>query len=282
MINIGQRLLWARTSAGLSQRDLAAAVGCTSKTIRRYEKSITQPDTRMLQRIAAATNVPMQTLIGVGENAGEVCLSSDASLEPRPSRASGKRGNRTAATHHHPSPAPEGRVPVRIATINGPSIISTNRRAEVPLIDVQKAGVSVCSLHAAPVPAAHHRLRSMLYPVSTLLIELSTHPDPLCTQLRERRFVDGRYVIRIGPSGLQVKDLRIRADGAISVSDIDGKHAFLCRPPHHHSIVMHAAVLGDVTPTGAPALNAPSLNAPSLKAPATTHREQGDLFYRNS
>jgi transcriptional regulator with XRE-family HTH domain len=272
MINIGRRLLWARTSAGLSQRDLAASVGCTSKTIRRYEKSITQPDTRMLQRIAAATNVPIQTLIGVGDNSGEVCLSDDASLKPQISRASGKRDYRATVTHHHASLGAEGRVPVRIVAIDGPSIIPTNRRAEVPLLDVQKTGGSICSLHAAPVPSTHHRLRSMLYPVSTLLIELSTHPDPLCTQLRERRFVDGRYVIRIGPSGLQVKDLRIRANGAISVSDIAGKHAFLCRPSHHHSIVIHAAVLGDVTPNGAPLLD----GAP------VTDREQGDLFSTHS
>lgn len=270
MTNIGRRLLWARTLAGLSQRDLAASVGCTSKTIRRYEKSITQPDTRMLQRIAAATNVPIQTLIGVGDNSGKGSLSPATSLEPRTSGAIGESDSHAPFTHHFAAPGPEEHVPVRIAAIDGPSITPTNRRAQVPLLDVQKAGVSVCSLYAAPIPTTHHQLRSMLYPVSTLLIELSTHPDPLCTQLRERRFVDGRYVIRIGPSGLQVKDLRIRANGAVSVCDIDGRHAFLCRSSHHHSIVIHAAVLGDVTPTG----------ASTLDSPPATNRPQGDLVSR--
>lgn len=268
MIDIGRRLHWARTSAGLSQKDLAASVGCTSKTIRRYEKGITRPDTRMLHRLATATNIRMETLIGAGESSAG---TSPASFTIERGDPGGTRAARNAIAHRGMLPESAARVPVQVATINGPSITPTSQRAQVPILDVEKAGGSVCSLYAAPVPTTHHRLRSMLYPVSTLLIELSPHPDPLCTQLHERRFVDGRYVVQIGPSGLQVKDLRIRANGAISVADIDGENAFLCRSAYHHSVVIHAAVLGDVTPN----------TATDADSAPVRDLQQGDLFSRN-
>lgn len=268
MTDIGRRLHWARTSAGLSQKDLAASVGCTSKTIRRYEKSITRPDTRMLHRLATATDTPIEILIGAGERSPD---ASPASFISQGEDPGGARTARGAIAHRIGGSESEAHVPVQIATIDGPAIRPTNQRAPVPMSDVEKAGVSVCSLYAAPVPTAHHRLRSMLYPVSTLLIEISPHPDPLCTQLHERRFVDGRYVVQIGPSGLQVKDLRIRANGAISVADIDGENAFQCRSAYHHSVVIHAAVLGQVTPNAAAGLD----GAPGRDL------QQGDLFSPN-
>ncbi len=268
MIDIGRRLHWARTSAGLSQKELAASVGCTSKTIRRYEKGITRPDAQMLHRLATATDTPVEILIGAGGHSAE---AYPLSLLSPTGDTNGTRAARDAIAHRSMLPESTARVPVQIATIDGPAITPTRQRAQVPMSDVEKAGVSVCSLHAAPVPTAHHRLRSMLYPVSTLLIELSPHPDPLCTQLHERRFIDGRYVVQIGPSGLQVKDLHIRANGAISVADIDGENAFLCRSAYHHSVVIHAAVLGDVTPKAAADPGGASVR----------DLHQGDLFSPN-
>lgn len=269
MTDIGRRLHWARTSAGLSQKDLAAAVGCTSKTIRRYEKSITHPDTRMLHRLATATDTPVEILLGASTSSPGTPLASFI-LERDATGAT--RAARDAIAHRGELRDPAARVPVQIATINGPLITPTSQRAQVPKSDVEKAGVSVCSLHAAPVPTNHHRLRSMLHPVSTLLIERSARPDPLRAQLQDRRFVDGRYVVQIGPSGLQVKDLRIRANGAISVADIDGDNAFLCRSAYHHKVVIHAAVLGHVTP---------SATSASGGAPVRD-LQQGDLFSRRS
>jgi len=222
----------------------------------------------MLYRLATATGMSIETLIGAGERSAN---ASPAALISESDDAGGTRVARNAIAHRGMLPGSAARVPVQVATIDGPAITPTSQRAQVPLSDVEKAGVSVCSLHAAPVPTTHHRLRSMLYPVSALLLRLSPHPDPLCTQLHERRFVDGRYVVQIGPSGLQVKDLRIRANGAISVADIDGEHAFLCRSAYHHSVVIHAAVLGDVTPNAA---------ADPRGAPVR-NLQQGDLFSRN-
>ena len=222
----------------------------------------------MLYRLATATGTSIETLIGAGER------SADASPASRISEGDGAGGTRiarNAIAHRSMPPESAARVPVQVATIDGPAITPTSQRAQVPLSDVEKTGVSVCSLHATPIPTAHHRLRSILYPVSTLLIRLSPHPDPLCTQLHERRFVDGRYVVQIGPSGLQVKDLRIRANGAISIADIDGEHAFLCRSAYYHSVVIRAAVLGNVTPNAA---------ADPDRAPVRD-LQQGDLFSRN-
>ena len=117
MIDIGRRLHWARTSAGLSQKDLAASVGCTSKTIRRYEKSITRPDTRMLYRLATATGTSIETLIGAGER------SADASPASRISEGDGAGGTRiarNAIAHRSMPPESAARVPVQVATIDGP------------------------------------------------------------------------------------------------------------------------------------------------------------------
>jgi transcriptional regulator with XRE-family HTH domain len=59
------RLAAARTHAGLTQRDLAAAVGVTSLSVSRWERADRMPDAERLARICAALEVDPAALLAV-------------------------------------------------------------------------------------------------------------------------------------------------------------------------------------------------------------------------
>lgn len=63
MVDIGKRIKAARQKAGMSQEELAQAIGSTKSAVSRYEAGKRQPSYDQLQRIAAALGVPVQELI---------------------------------------------------------------------------------------------------------------------------------------------------------------------------------------------------------------------------
>ena len=57
----------ARKRLGLSQRDLAKALGLSQQAIHKYENGIAEPDITTLSRIAAHLHVSTDYLIGNGK-----------------------------------------------------------------------------------------------------------------------------------------------------------------------------------------------------------------------
>jgi hypothetical protein len=150
--------------------------------------------------------------------------------------------------HEPDATGTSSRVPVPIVSAVGQELRRTGERAHVAAPILQRAGAALQRIHAFPVPASHHDLRAVLYPASVLLVDPWTPPEPLSTALQDGRFVDGRYVATIGTSGLQVKDLRARPDGSVSVSCLRGHDAFFCRPSHQRGVRIHASVVGTAPP----------------------------------
>lgn len=140
------------------------------------------------------------------------------------------------------------RVPIPMVSAAGQDLRLTGERAHVATPLLQRAGAALQRIHAFPVPASHHDLRAVLYPATILLVDPWTPPEPLSTSLQNGRFVDGRYVVTIGTSGLQVKDLRARPDRSVAVSCLRGHDAFFCRPSHQRGVRIHASVVGTAPP----------------------------------
>lgn len=65
------RLIVARINAGLDQSDLARALRCGERTIRRYEKGETTPDYPALNLWAQACRVPLEWLETGRDGAGD-------------------------------------------------------------------------------------------------------------------------------------------------------------------------------------------------------------------
>ena len=57
-----------RVRAGMTQKELAKAVGVSTKTIRRYEHGIHEIPASILKRIAIVLNVSTDYLLGMKEN----------------------------------------------------------------------------------------------------------------------------------------------------------------------------------------------------------------------
>ena len=58
----------ARTSSGLSQKELAKRLGVSDKTVSAYETGRAIPPTPTLSKIAEITNVTMSEILGESEN----------------------------------------------------------------------------------------------------------------------------------------------------------------------------------------------------------------------
>lgn len=61
---IGERIKEARKRAGMTQKELGAAVGVAEITIRHYENDRNHPPLQMIEKIAAALNVRPAQLAG--------------------------------------------------------------------------------------------------------------------------------------------------------------------------------------------------------------------------
>lgn len=65
-ITIGERIKGLRLSSGMTSQQLADLVGCSRKTIQRYENNSYEPTTYILKRLAAVFDVSAEYLLGQG------------------------------------------------------------------------------------------------------------------------------------------------------------------------------------------------------------------------
>jgi len=89
---LGERLRDLRCQRGLSIRKLAADVGCSPSHISQFERGISEPSIGLLTTLAAALDVPMDTLFPRTEGAGTAGADNKARVRRahhRPERAVG-------------------------------------------------------------------------------------------------------------------------------------------------------------------------------------------------
>ena len=72
-VSLGQRITYYRKKIGISQIDLAAAVGMSHSTVSGYEKDKKTPSVPVLQGLAKTLNVTVDALLGLEspQNTGE-------------------------------------------------------------------------------------------------------------------------------------------------------------------------------------------------------------------
>ena len=63
----GDRIRSARKAAGLTQRQLAGAIGATNTTISNWEKGLSRPDADMIQKLCAALQLQPNYFYGTAE-----------------------------------------------------------------------------------------------------------------------------------------------------------------------------------------------------------------------
>lgn len=73
----------ARERAGLTQEELARKVGCSSSTVRNWERGDTRPRSPALMAIAQATGVPVETLAASGATERSVSFLAGAPTDAR-------------------------------------------------------------------------------------------------------------------------------------------------------------------------------------------------------
>ena len=71
-MTIGEKVVTARKEAGLTQKELAAAVGITEGSVQQYEAGRMEPRSRRLRAIAEATGKPLSYFLGESEGSSEV------------------------------------------------------------------------------------------------------------------------------------------------------------------------------------------------------------------
>jgi transcriptional regulator with XRE-family HTH domain len=74
---LGQRIRYYRKKAGLSQKDLAAAVGMSSNAVSHYEKDNREPNILVLMNLAKALNVTGDALLGLEPHPGLIAQNRD-------------------------------------------------------------------------------------------------------------------------------------------------------------------------------------------------------------
>jgi transcriptional regulator with XRE-family HTH domain len=73
MSELGKRIARARRGSGYTQKSLAERMGVESITVSRWERGITQPSLRTLERISSLTKVPLSEFVS-GDGAPNVIL----------------------------------------------------------------------------------------------------------------------------------------------------------------------------------------------------------------
>lgn len=63
MNELGTRIARARKNAMLTQKELGEKLGCESITISRWERGVTTPGLRTLERISVVTKVPITEFV---------------------------------------------------------------------------------------------------------------------------------------------------------------------------------------------------------------------------
>lgn len=67
-VTIGDNIRRTRQEKGLSQEELAQAIGATKSAISRYEAGKRQPSYDQLESLADALDVPLEVLLGIGDS----------------------------------------------------------------------------------------------------------------------------------------------------------------------------------------------------------------------
>ena len=65
----GNQLYALRTTAGLSQQEVADAVGVSNKAVSKWENGRTKPSTNALRKLSALFHVPIETMLSLREQA---------------------------------------------------------------------------------------------------------------------------------------------------------------------------------------------------------------------
>ncbi|MCL2689467.1 MAG: helix-turn-helix domain-containing protein [Chitinispirillia bacterium] len=65
MDSLGKRIVHYRKKAGLSQKDLAVAIGTSSSVLSYYESNVNDPPTPMLAKIAEVLDITSDKLLGL-------------------------------------------------------------------------------------------------------------------------------------------------------------------------------------------------------------------------
>ena len=64
-LSLGQRIIHHRKKAGLSQKELAAAIGVSSAVLSYYENNKNDPPTAVLAKLAEVLNITSDKLLGL-------------------------------------------------------------------------------------------------------------------------------------------------------------------------------------------------------------------------
>jgi|GEM_PF-2120140 len=71
MLSFGQRLKLLRSEAGISQSDLAEALGTSAQSVSKWERDLYLPDVSMLLPLSVVLGVTTDCLLGAGTNEKE-------------------------------------------------------------------------------------------------------------------------------------------------------------------------------------------------------------------
>jgi transcriptional regulator with XRE-family HTH domain len=63
--SLGQRIVYHRKKAGISQKNLAAIAGVTSSALSYYEKDKREPSVQIIKNLSKALNITGDTLLGL-------------------------------------------------------------------------------------------------------------------------------------------------------------------------------------------------------------------------
>ena len=64
-VGLGQKIADARRSRGLTQGDLAKAVGVTAQAVSKWERGNSCPDIAILDEVARALSISVSDLLGI-------------------------------------------------------------------------------------------------------------------------------------------------------------------------------------------------------------------------
>lgn len=65
MNEVGERIKQARTSKGITQKELAERIGVTQQNLAQYERGKRNPKIKTIKRFAQALNIPLMELIPI-------------------------------------------------------------------------------------------------------------------------------------------------------------------------------------------------------------------------
>lgn len=244
-MSIGNRIRTARTNAGLSQDQLGTAVGLTGKTIRRYEKGSTTPDSKAVGLIADITGHPvgffLPDAVAAADETPRPAASDDAATTPTLDGPSPEKA--PVRARYHTDVVATDAQPVGVMSIDGPRLVETGDVGGVPPHLLRRVSVTAEEVRLLPIPTRHYALRRFLHPSTTLVLRPASPPHPVETVVGDGSFVDGQYVVGIGRAGLQVKTLAAQPDGALVVAEVDGSNRFRYTVDELDGVTLHAHVI---------------------------------------